>query len=80
MIITGDTITYEWNGKTLGLTQDPYVSHDLFDCSIECFHAHAEDEEGDEYLIQWDIINPDYADIGDYTYACDWNKIKVRCV
>jgi hypothetical protein len=76
MKITAEHITYEWNGITLALTQDPYVSHDRF--FNECFHASAVDEDDNEYLIEWDIIEPDYAEIGDYTYACDWDKIKVR--
>lgn len=58
-------------GKTLYLQQQAYM-HDTTD---DCYYrAQAIDDDGNEYFVNWEIIDP-YAD--NEEDACDWNVYEV---
>lgn len=56
----------EWDGKTLKTTQDPYISDDG-----EVYTAHAVDAEDNEYILAWEVIDPE---ITDESSICDWDN------
>ena len=63
---------YEYEGKILYLTQDPYLN-EL--CNQDpAYYAHAVDYEGNEYRLRFEIICPDCEDESE---ACDWEKYTV---
>ena len=66
------------NGKTVevDLTQDAYVTGGSFPTAWgmyngEWYEAHAEDEDGNEYIVRWTDVNWGVEDEGD---ACDWDN------
>ena len=64
------------DGKTYALTQDAYPTGGSFDAGIgrydgNWYEAHAEDTEGNEYMIRWTRVDWDAEDGGD---ACDWDN------
>jgi|HubBroStandDraft_4_1064222.scaffolds.fasta_scaffold11096_4 hypothetical protein len=64
--------TVEYKGKTLTLTQQPYIC-DLIGSNH--YVAMAEDEEGNEYEIKYPITNPECEDESE---SCDWTDFSVR--
>jgi len=70
--------TVQHNGKELTITEQPYP-HTAVDNYIvsDCYQAIAEDDEGNEYMVRWDIIDSDAEDESD---ACDWEKYSVKAV
>jgi hypothetical protein len=66
--------TVEHNGKTLTLTQQPYITGNS-ECSY--YEAVAEDEEENTYMVKWEITheNPDECD--DESNMCDWDDYTV---
>lgn len=58
----------------LELTSDPFIrKHPYREEDVYC--AWAEDSDGYEYRILWDIINPDCEDESE---ACDWTIYTVE--
>lgn len=69
-----------WTDKygDLTLTQPQYIElqHTYPDGEqLYKFQAVAEDELGNEYMLRWDINNPEYAEDCD---ACDWDEFTVQ--
>ncbi len=71
--------TVEFNGKVLKITQQPYFDgthHDQY------FRANAEDEDGNEYQVIWDVKD-EYLELDeddnsfDESDMCDWTKFTV---
>jgi len=62
---TNSTII-EVDGKELRTTQDPRVSDDGM-----TYSAPAVDSNNDEYLITWEVIDPE---ITDESSICDWDN------
>lgn len=62
---TNSTII-EWEGKTLKTTQNPYVNDEG-----NQYLAHAIDENENEYIIAWEVINNETTDESE---ACDWER------
>lgn len=61
----------EYKGKTLSLTQYPYINyHNTKDYYI----SHAVDDEENEYMVYWNIINDNAEDESD---CCDWENYEV---
>lgn len=55
-------------GKELRTLVDPFVS----DNGTE-YIAHAIDDEGNEYMVLWDVVN---SDTEDESESCDWENPK----
>jgi len=64
------TTTYNYNGKTIKLTQEPYIA------STAHYEASAIDVDGDIYRVTWDIIldAEDAADCTDESNMCNWDN------
>lgn len=45
--------TVEYNGKTLWLAQQAYITNNPYDLQAVIFEAMAADEEGNEYMVRW---------------------------
>lgn len=58
-------------GKTIELMQDPYI--DGMPDERPIYKAHGKDEDGNEYVITWDVVDG-YEEIEDESEMCDWNK------
>jgi hypothetical protein len=72
---TQDYGTVEYNGKTLTITQQPYIDTYFADGDQRAMYfATAEDGEN-EYEIRWEIINEETEDESE---ACDWDIFRVR--
>jgi hypothetical protein len=41
------------------------------------YEAHALDEDENEYMIYWPVINHNYHDGGDESDACDWDDYEI---
>ena len=65
--------TVEYKGKTLTIKQSPYLNYNTV--MGDHYKSMAEDEEGNEYIVRWDIINPDCEDESD---ACDWQDYQIE--
>lgn len=63
------TITFE--GKTITLTQDPYI--DGLPGERPIYKAHGKDESGAEFIVAWDIVDG-YEEITDESEMCDWGR------
>ncbi|MVP00371.1 hypothetical protein [Paenibacillus lutrae] len=62
-----------WEGQVLKTTQDPYVSDEG-----DTYIAPAVDQDNNEYVITWEVIDPETTD---ESSACDWdNPINVKLV
>ena len=65
------------NGKTITLTQDAYPTGGSFRVGTEAkytgdwYEAHAEDSDGNEYMVRWTDVDWDADDGAD---ACDWDN------
>lgn len=62
--------TIEWKGKRMQTTDVPYVmqvGEELY--AHEMYNAPALDEDGNEYVIYWEITD---AETTDESEACDW--------
>ncbi|MFB7817401.1 hypothetical protein ACFC0X_24930 [Paenibacillus chitinolyticus] len=53
-----------WEDQVLKTTQDPYVSDDG-----DTYIAHAVDEQNNEYIIKWEVIDHE---TDDESSACNW--------
>lgn len=60
----------EKNGVQFILTQTPY-------CDDTSFKAHAEDIHGNEYILEWEIVNED---VEDMSTSCDWENFSVKAI
>lgn len=69
--------TVIYNGKTLALMQQAYISGINDD---EHYAASAEDEDGNEYTVRWEIACEDVDSLQDESDACDWNKYAVKAL
>ena len=65
--------TIDYNGKTLTLIQEAYNNCNP-DHQYNCYTALAKDESGNQYKIEWDIVNI-YAE--EEEDVCDWDKFTV---
>lgn len=63
------TITFE--GKTITLTQDPYIDGPADECPV--YKAHGTDEDGNEYIVAWNVVDG-YEDIEDESEMCEWDN------
>lgn len=63
------TVTFE--GKTITLTQDPYI--DGVAGERPMYKAHGKDEDGNEYIVTWDVVDG-YEEITDESEMCDWDR------
>ena len=63
----------EYEGKTLKLHQ-PYIDGPY---EYATYRACADDEEGNQYEIIWDIINTDCENESE---ACDWEVFRVNAL
>lgn len=73
------TDTIKYNGLELRLTQDPYIE-DLMLSGMQrkvVYQAHAVDENDDEYIIIWNVID---LSCEDESEACDWDKFTVKAL
>ena len=58
----------EYEGKTLTITQLPYV--DGINDEEAFYTATAEDEEGNDYQVTWPDVD---VEVEDESECCDWN-------
>jgi len=67
------TTTYNYNGKTIKLTQEPYIAGTNDNAHYE---ASAVDADDAIYLVSWDIIldDADAADCTDESNMCAWDN------
>lgn len=63
------TVTFE--GKTITLTQDPYIDGPADEHPI--YKAHGTDENSAEYIVTWDVVDR-YEEITDESEMCDWDR------
>jgi len=63
--------TYNYNGKIITLTQEPYIANDNAH-----YEASAVDADDDIYMVRWDIIldAEDAADCTDESNMCAWDN------
>ena len=54
-----------FNGKRYILKQEPFRDGDFL------YRASAKDENGDAFIVFWEIVRPDLEE----DQACDWNDI-----
>lgn len=64
------TVTYQ--GKTLTLQQDAYISDTVG--KLDHYKASAIDAEGETYTVWWAIIN---FECEDESESCDWDEHEV---
>ena len=67
--------TVDYKNKTLKIMQLPYADSIGHSCDREVYRAIAEDEQGEEFEIIWDVINPEREDQSE---CCDWSEFSVR--
>lgn len=68
--------TVEYNGKTLTLTQDAYLDHDRHNLQLPVYRAHAVDEDGNDYRVQWHVVDG-WQEMDDESDRCDWDDYQV---
>ena len=61
-----------FKGKKYVLTQDAWV--DGVQGRESYYKAAAEDAEGNEYMVYWNITHPDFNNLEDESEACDWDN------
>jgi hypothetical protein len=62
-------MTVKFEGKVITLTQDAYIDGPADERPI--YKAHGVDEEGNEYIVTWDVVDG-YEEITDESEMCDW--------
>jgi len=65
---------YQLGDTKLYLTQYPYINQGGTPTQV-FYQAHAIDDDGNSYMIFWDIINEDTEDESE---ACDWEDYTVQ--
>lgn len=65
---SNSTIVFS-EGEEYRTTQNPYVNDEGTH-----YMAHAVDEKNDEYMIEWEIVHPDYNSLDDESETCDWEN------
>lgn len=71
--------TVEYKNKELTIMQAPYLEHCIFGdgnmLSGDYYIAQAEDEDEQEYMIYWEVVDDLCEDESD---ACDWDVYAVK--
>jgi hypothetical protein len=66
--------TVEHNGKTLTITQQPYITGTS---EYSYYQAVAEDDEENEYLVSWEITHENPSECDDESNMCDWDDYTI---
>jgi len=64
--------TVEYNGKTLWLTQQAYITNNPYNLQAVMYEALAVDEGDNEYMVRW-LPRQDWL-AEDEESACNWDK------
>lgn len=64
-------MTVNFEGKTITLTQAPYIDGAANERPV--YRAHGTDEAGNEYIVTWDVVDG-YEEITDESEMCVWER------
>jgi hypothetical protein len=74
-----DYVTVNYKGLDLKLMQEPYINDQMLSgVQRRCvYEALAIDDNDDEYMVTWNVIN---LDCEDESEACNWDKFTVTAL